>query len=902
MKKIIFLLLSVGCLVAASIPSSGGGQSSVIGDTRAAVYVEPTLNSGGNVGAAKASNKASADAVKDAVSGGAIDSTEMFFEMSATSSCDSAEALKCPPLKAKYAGGSYVTMISYINPKEGQIGCTVYEQDGDLFEKREGDDLGVPIASQVITRQACVKKFSTSANLVNTQSVNTLREVAKNRQKQLDKIKAGYQNITPAGGKTYMDLGDWLDAMATVDGGRIDIQSSLSKGEIQTTSKWTNIPNAMVFTQFDENLRSLITKKNIALSSNEIDKIINDSRIVRDRNKNMANSQYIMFLGYFVAADKLIVSTLAGVLAIFAFYNILATWILPSIFQKANDMMLKKQSASKENHVHRFVAGLMMVIVFFSGTVEKYETKEFGEVEVKEQRIRDVVRWVYEKTNSMSDELTKIAITSYLRYITSTSGTAGVDKIDGYTTEKEILTKENELLLQIEASMCTGVYNTEKYKEVVMGNNKATESAKVVANEEEKNLLNILKELRKTNWDKDFTTGAELVINPFPKTEQIAFDNFSKLDPPLNPYSSEAGIFKGGNNFMSMSGCYNNKNRILENNTRLKEVDLTLAQIKEDFKNTDELDKIKNVYQIMWKNYSEFGYLSMVFLPATAVMVDEHTVLGDKTKRDEDNKLDENIGMTMAKMMATLSIFGGEDIYNMLKKTIVSPLYGLKETYENSVVGMVTEKAGVGGVLKSATTTVLDGGTYILTYKVINALLDSVVLVITVAGGILAFILLTLHKLWAFMAVIFVAIYAFAPNQEQKMIAVAGKIIVISFKTVLLTVSLFIVLFAVALMDSLESNLVNSFFLSMQGIKEVGDTYNPLTMIFNWVDTTFVNYVFYGVSSIVFIVAKVVMIITVIFKMPNFFFEILDSRAEDLGDKMMDTIQSVTEQRGTKGM
>lgn len=902
MKKLLIFILLSGYLFGA-IPSSGGGTA---GDKTSAKFTEPTLEQVGDVSNYQQKINATNQQMKESVLGGSTKAGDSFFEPVNVSNCESSAVLKCPPLKGQFQGAGYVTMIDYINPKEGTVSCTVWDNSNDIFNTLNGPDLGTPLASETIKIRACEKKFSIEANRVTDQATENLREISKNRNAQLNNIANGYQDISKIGGKTYMDLGDWLDALVTIDGSRIDIQSSLAKGEIQTTPKYSITAPASILSGFTSNVKSLLGANN--LTPAQIDKIIQDNKVLRDRNKNIANSQYVMFMGFFVEADKAINTLLSSLVAAFIIYNALIQWGWGTLSHKLTGLIAKEKGAPlKENHIHRFTTGVFIIIFFFSGSINKYEVKSLvtgasTEMAVKEQRVRDVVRFVFSVSNDLADELARIGISQYLKYITLTSGISGIDRIDSYTSERQILQNENKILSQVEAGMCSGTYNTAKYEEIVVDKFAKAKEEKVVATEELGYLEKMYEEMKKQNpKEKDMSVILQLKINPYAKSEKVFFQNVEHLE--LNPYSGEAGILTGvGNNFMSFSGCYNNRNKMLENNQRLNELDGIIKQIKDDFKSTNSLDRVKSLYEVMWKSYNELGYLSVAFLPATAVLVDSQGVLGDKTQRDSDNMSEETMDMQLARAIPMLALFGGENIKKMVEKTINYPLFAIKETYNASAVGAVLNKVGVGGVVNAAATGFIEYFTYYTTYQIINSLLNGAVIVLMVVGGILAFIMLTLQKLYVFISVIFLAIWAFHPQQTEKILSAVTKVMTVSFKTVLLVVSMFLLLFSMSLLDSLQYRLINDFFVIMESTGGMRDTLNPVTIILDWFANMFQPYVFYGLAHIIFILAKVYLIYIIIFKLPGYFIEIIDSKAEDLFDKATDKLSDVAQAATTKGL
>jgi hypothetical protein len=263
---------------------------------------------------------------------------------------------------------------------------------------------------------------------------------------------------------------------------------------------------------------------------------------------------------------------------------------------------------------------------------------------------------------------------------------------------------------------------------------------------------------------------------------------------------------------------------------------------------------------------------------------------------------EETMDLQLARAIPMLAIFGGAQIKQMVEKTINYPLFAIKETYNASAIGAVLNKVGVGGVVNATATAFIEYFSYYTTYQIINSLLNGAVIVLMVVGGILAFIMLTLQKLYVFISVIFLAIWAFHPQQTEKILSAVTKVMTVSFKTVLLVVSMFLLLFSMSLLDSLQYRLINDFFVIMESTGGMRDTLNIVTIILDWFTNLFQPYVYYGLAHIIFILAKVYLIYIIIFKLPGYFIEIIDSKTEDLFDKATDKLSDVAQAATTKGM
>ena len=57
---------------------------------------------------------------------------------------------------------------------------------------------------------------------------------------------------------------------------------------------------------------------------------------------------------------------------------------------------------------------------------------------------------------------------------------------------------------------------------------------------------------------------------------------------------------------------------------------------------------------------------------------------------------------------------------------------------------------------------------------------------------------------------------------------------------------------------------------------------------------------FYGVSYVTFMIVKIILATTIIFKLPGYFYDLLSVKVQDLGDQMLETVQQAQEGRNLR--
>ncbi|MDO8453806.1 MAG: hypothetical protein Q7S59_04485 [Sulfurimonas sp.] len=890
MKKLFLLLFFTLTLSAEIVPGAGSVSAPLAEDQSLNTTIE-------NVKTATAAATTKISTNTTAVLEGTKTAVKYFQNEPTSTSCQDATSLRCPPLNSSYSG-SHMTMVDYINPVNGEVKCSVFPKN-DLSQDFKESSKSAPVHSQVFHKNVCKQQFDESSNYDSSEVAKTMREEAKKRESEISNMQLKYDvDYKTSGGEKYLDLGDWLDALSTIDAEKIDIEKTLKQGRIHMNPGYTVVPNPSVTEGFIDSMKSLMAINHGDLNSEQIEKAIADNQNMDLKIKKVAGSSYVMYVDFFIESNKLINETINTLFVIFVLWNVLMNWI--SINASARFSGLAKS----ENHIHRLGFGIVLLVIFYSGDVSRI-TINNQEIEVKTQRIQDYLRALYGFTNDLSDGLAKIAISSYLKSLTTTSGVANVEMLDSLTSEKLALNKEITYLTQID-NQCTETYNLTAIENQLIDfrnkvlKNSVPEIKHVETHKETKTEtlfgwsgIDILGfenvggfDGIKNNYDEITTTEhfvSALKLNPYPASEREAraalFESKKTpygADGFVNPGYFESAAYKADKQMISLSACSYNRKKVLGNYQRIKEIETKLAQNSNQMNYDQKLDKLKNVNDIMWKNYAELGYISIVFLPVTSYLLEQNGDLSDKA----ENKKDESTMQQISKYMAHLALFNG----NQIAETI------------NSAFGstLVTKPIAIGGAI-----------------LVIETMIEVVTIIVFVVSGVLAFILLALSKLWAFFAVLFLVIYAFSPNQEEKIYSSLGRVISTAFRTVLLTVSMFLAIWSLSLVDSLQHILLMDFFSNMSVINDVidvkgGGLWDRITNFTSesveQLSSDIERYVVYGVASVAFVAIKIILVVTIIFKLPSWFMEMLSAGAEGVEEKVNEVVQNASQQKTMKGI
>ena len=824
-----------------------------------------------------------------------------YFESATSTSCTTVQDLICPPLVPSKKE-NFVTKINWINPKSGQVSCSVYSinQDGDLWNSWKKESVIQSDFTQIFTRKVCKNTFSETGNFDKTTEIENMRILAISREAELKDIKFQYSSENMADtGKTYLDMGDFLDSLLTIDPEKIDIEKSLKQGEIHTMEGYTIIPNDSVIDKFQSSLTEMIRNKNNTywnifqkndnwitmptntISTDEIDAELVKHELSNTRIKDIANSNYIMYLRFFIESNDILNHSINMFLAIFLIYNILIGYGFKHVTSLFHDLQ------KHENHSARLIGGFSLLLLMYVGNanVLKFEDEngQLKEIEVKSQRVQVLLRSIFSVSNEMADKLAEVAISSYLDTLMgSTKGLASLDMINSLSSEKMSLIKENKLLKSIETDMCQATYNT-----VNLTNSLSRFRA------ESKNDDSNFDVKYEKEWWKIFAANdvtQQIVINPYPinEIEAVALAQKNKTgvyddsgDNFVNKNYFRYSKFHETKQWLSMGGCSSNRKKLIENNRRIYVISEKLKVISDSKGHDDIMARLRNVNTVMWKQYHELGYISVALLPATAMLINQQQSLGDANIDEDKTYLQQ-----LQESVVVLSLFGGKSIADLFKNVIPNP------------AKLVSSIPIIGGFADEISNTIKSSISYIMAYKVIYLILDTIVMVILISSGLLVFLLLAIQKAWVFVAVLFSVIYAFSASQEEKILAVFSKVIAVSFKSSLFVFAIFFTIWGLSMMDSFETLIVTDFLNMVQiHMADSADTFS-----IDGATNELQYYVLQGLLHVVFIVVKLILMYSIIFQFPNYFYEAIGVGINQAGEAFQDKVLQRNESQTMKGL
>ncbi|MEA2017763.1 MAG: hypothetical protein U9N59_04885, partial [Campylobacterota bacterium] len=662
---LILLLLSVTSAIALDFTSTQvTTPMAVTEDTDITIYNNEMDTAGDNY-ATQVQNKYKQNALNNKV-----EEKKIYFNELDVITCMDVNSLKCPALN-NTESEDWGVVTNWIKPKLGQVSCTVYDLNDVNFFNNVKEITS--LQTKVFTRKICKDNFKKELNKDTTDAITVAKHHIENKQEEIQQLQLKYEiDFKESGGKKFLDLADWLDALSTVNGEIINIEDTLAQGEIRLKDDFTIQPNEMVLGNFEGNLENLLRYySGDTLTNAELDAQIRNKVKVVELNKIVSNSKYVMYLDFFTRSSEAITAMINMLFFIAFLWNVGENWVLKGVTRSFSKV------AQRNDNIGRFVGGAGIFLVIFSGSTQMMQVQEqvdgpISEYSVKTHRIQTLIKRVYETSNTISDNIARIGITSYLNSLKVTSGVGTVDALDSFASERIVLKKEQEFLKDINVE-CVNTYNIsrmktilEEYRNEVGKVDKATATTTTIRHQAF-SASTVSKTVNKAYSAID--------LNPFPTSEREAFAMFSYRK--TNPYSLKAdgGLLNTNNyDFMNLSGCSANKKKIIENVNRLNYLDKKITDLSEVYSDVynKKVQNLKQIHEMMWKNYAELGYISIAFLPATSAMIDLMGAFGaDEQNIDRDGK--DDVGgfeSKMATALPMLAIFGGNSVATMVNNLL----------------------------------------------------------------------------------------------------------------------------------------------------------------------------------------------------------------------------------------
>lgn len=828
--------------------------------------------------------------------------------------CETPDDYVCPPLLDDKAAEGFRTRLNSVDLTTGRISCSVLAPI-PLYAPLTKETETV-IFSKTFVNQACVKKYSTARNIDTSDSVKELKQENELFLEELKQQEFKYVvDYKKSGDDEFLDLADTLDALVSFNPEKFNLEETLLTRDLKTRAGYTVLPNDTVIEKINDTFKSFseIWEGSGWDSSRFLNEIETQARI-RDASASVANSSYFMLLDFWLKAGDIINDIALALAFLIVFYNTTATWAMPALTAKISGLQ-----HHRENSLHRGISGAFIIILLFTTEIQKlniqYESKTDGivksELIIQQSNLQSLIQMLYSETNRIADAFAEVGIRAYLNSMNASTGLFDGAQIDALATERMILTQEQEKIKQIESEMCYANYDVKSITDTL-----------------KKYRTGTLEELEK---NPDFISS--LGANPFPKSEREAQAMSSKTISPYNPIGSyDSGVvkkdampkFRAANySPMSLSGCYANKKKMIENDSRLREIEEQLETAKSVAQKQAKVEYLKVINEIQWSLFAKTGYLSISFLPATAMLIENIGIIGDleKTSRAIDdavaakdegalNEIATSSIKSIAEDVPFLAILGG---YQLAK--LIHPIK------EDLISGAIDKIGNVSAVATLGTSVIVSRAIKIahkvsqklkfdndqidvldlqIAAMIIKSIFKSLIITTLTVGSLMLFLLLFIEKLFAFVASIFLIIFAFSKNQEERITAALGKIFVVGFKTVLIVVCVFLGMYSLGLVSTFEMLFIENYFNSMDMIENASWAYKisefDVSNIMTLISLFFQKYIFYGVAKFSFMMLKLVMAVSIMWKMPNYVIELVYERISSVSDGVGDTLQAATQQ------
>lgn len=842
---------------------------------------------------------------------GKVRDAEKYFQDIAYTSCETPADYTCPPLTIEKGGQDFRSRIDFIDLKNGEIGCSVYNAIG--YGQSLNKTTETPIFKKKFINSACVEKYSTSKNIDKSDEIANLieenEEFINSLQQQEFKYDVDYKMN---GDDLFLDWADTLDALVTFNAEVFDLEQTLLTRSLKTRNGYTVLPNEIIIEKFEQNLSNLFFRVwNGGWDNNEaFVRGVEVQARVRNIADSMADSNYFMLLDFFIKSNALIIFIVTTLGVLFIGYNVLAGWVVPAIGNK----ILKKNSG--ENNIQRGIYGVLMLFMFMSTEVdvvnveyEDYDGISREKIEIKQTRMQNAGQVLFTATNWFSDRLAKIGFDASSSALNASTGLLNKDQINALASERIILEKEKVALANIDIQMCAANYDLFNMIEILKQYREKTLNTK----EGSENLTTL------KIWETDGISS--LRANPYPKSEREAnammYNGYKNNESPYNTIRSSGtnGVVKPSaeNKFrtsdyspLSLSGCYNNMKRFIQNDSRIRAIGEEFDKFEDVEEKENKVEYLRTLNEIERKLFAEWGYPAISFLPVKTLLANNLGIVGDAMKKQEQLQEDMNSGEVfdgaMLKMIGSnitlLSVFGGYQIAQVIHTVKGSLLDLLPSGGPISTIISSFDKYMTAGN-KEQQVDIID---LLLSSLILQASLETMVITVIVVGAAFSFTLLFVEKLFAFISLMFLVFYSFHKNQEEKVLGAIVKVFAVAFKTVLITTCIILSVFSLALVDKFEIVMLNEFFNSIDMIENQSWDYmfsegtNPLPIISLFIK----KYVFYSVSKVSFAILKIFLMMKIIFSMPAYLYELIYEKTSSVTDGIADSLIDATKQQTVK--
>lgn len=653
------------------------------------------------------------------------------------------------------------------------------------------------------------------------------------------------------------------------------------------SSTYLNLPNYMIAGLMADSdiidIPTSISNNEVMLNSNYTispNLVFGNSENILDnqllsKSKDGLSGSITFVINFLSSSDKILMSFKV---ALFLFSVALSLILL--LAQKGT----KKISgvSDHEDFSEKILLGVVSILIFFL-PLNKISTPTG---DISQTGYQQLIRPLLYLGVDTADKLSVEATSAYLKYKFSSVGYVATKDLQSYENQKYSLEKKNTLYKEILPKWCESTYNIKELK---------TQSSLLG--------FNMTYPPSEDIYLKGYGTEEERAVTFYTKT-MMNSEEFIKMD-----------------NIPTVSFCYNIERSVLENNALISDLSTKIKAFGQSGGLVEK--KINALSDIVFKNVSEFGFLSVANLSTISIAFSNMELIpkadalknvgnSEATIKEyrkatgyEVGDIQENEGFVDEALYSLVS----EAPYYMLP--FAMPLKTFVDSKVDPVADLLKGDSSLNpfSMIKGFLLNTVVGltATYLKTKLVLWLLVTIVAVAPLVAMIGASFLVMSFYFLSIvvlYIIIPFASIFAFSTGNMEIIKNLIKHTFLLSIKPVLIVVSVLLALFAYELYNSFNSVLITSmfeplFFLS-NDIPSTGIV-NGVMGYFNGLGLGMIFIFLKGLMLLVGSVVSTFVCFYLVFNGANIMLDLLGMKdgGFDVGNTIGDKVES--KQTGQKG-
>lgn len=771
-----------------------------------------------------------------------------FQDVEVVSRFEDVETLQCPPLKDSINRGDkynsnikdLVTKITYIDPKNGVIECSIFNQHASML---------TPIHKRQFTAEAYKSNYQRvdaqgpregsgfndqRPNLINERALDLNREFVSNLMVSPD--TTGDTSALRA-----LNYADMLDAIAGLNTEIIDVENSIRSQTLQLANGYYFVVGDTSTTAFaakEEALRTLksatkeVLERNGLSSINPFSDASEEPPVGASEVESLAKNNFV-----FITEWMLLLKPFLNKI----FWMMLFTALAWNSVLLSHRYFVSREKETENRHVISSLFILFSLFVMNSQKTDFAQINEFGaKLEMTTTKLQSFLSLLYKESNEIGDKLSKATIDIYLR--------SHHQKYNIYGSES---------IKAAQKAMYQSKYELEQREELEgICSNQFTLAA--LQNE----------------YTKNGSINTRHASNLYPISESEAFDLLKKpYLSSLKPDFLEVDKLKNDRQIYSFSLCNANLGKIEYLKKEIREAERRI----DAFNDVESLElnraKIQLINQTVWSAYDKYGYFSIAFLPVLDSVQRVMDTFEKKQKQYSElffgeNRL-EDLAALVVKNITIMSFFDTSSIQNLIDK--------IAKILPTSWIPFVGDK--VANATAFAATLIL--------IDILSEVFHFIKIGFFVLISIYALVMAWSHKWVTYVISPFTLLHAVAfgkNDQMEKIGSTFGNIVFVSVKPILIIVAIPLAL--------ILNVLIHDIYFDM-----VGNDLNAMLGAFAGVSSSIFAGLIQGVGWAILLVVQFTIIYFMIIKWPQQIAAEIQVKVEDMSVNISQTLEQKIEKK-----